>query len=140
MSDESREPGGDEREAAPASRRAARVVPPRRRVVAVLRVVAWLVTTLLVLGGLFFLYQKYVLQHPDPTIAFSYEGKSYQLVSPRLLGVGLLAPWFLLILPASLADLPWPQRVMSLLLRTVFIALLGLRRSAPCTWWTSPTP
>jgi Ca-activated chloride channel homolog len=126
MSEESKEPVGESRENAPVSRRGARVAPPRRRVVAALRIVAWLVTSVLLFAGLYLLFQKYVLLHPDPTIAFGYEGKDYQLVSPRLLGVGLIAPWFLLILPLSLADLPWPQRVLSLLLRTAFVALLGL--------------
>jgi uncharacterized membrane protein len=71
------------------------------------------------------LYWKYVW-HAGPTIAYKRDGKDYELVAPRMLGIALLAPYFLWVIGRSLADLPWPQRVLSVLLRVAFVALLAL--------------
>ena len=44
-----------------------------------------------------------------------------------MLGIALLgAPFFLWVIGRSLADLPWPQRILSVLLRIAFVALLAL--------------
>ena len=119
------EPTDKPERTAPPSR-APRALTPPRRAAKWAKAIAWLVSATALGLLLFHFYRKYVLLHPDPTIAFTREGVDYQLLNPRLLGVGLVAPWFLLILPASLADLPWPQRALSLLLRIAFIAMLGL--------------
>lgn len=109
---------------------------PRRRLVNKLLVIlAWIVTVLGFLGLLAFAYRKYILQHPDPTIAFQYEGSEYELLNPKLLGAALILPWFVAALARSLADLPWPQRILSLLMRFAFVVLiaLGLSRLAKTT-------
>ncbi|HKQ71417.1 MAG TPA: VWA domain-containing protein, partial [Polyangiaceae bacterium] len=43
-----------------------------------------------------------------------------------LLGIVLMAPIFLLIVPRSLADLPWQQQALSVFLRLSFLCLLAL--------------
>jgi len=74
--------------------------------------------------GLYF-YLKYVW-YAGPTIAWKHGGKDYELLAPRLLGFALLTPYFLWIIGRSLADLPMPQRILSVILRVSFIALLAL--------------
>ncbi|HEX7601214.1 MAG TPA: VWA domain-containing protein [Polyangiaceae bacterium] len=71
------------------------------------------------------LYMKYVW-YAGPTLAWKRDGKDYELLSPRMLGIALLAPYFLWVIGRSLADLPWPQRVLSVALRVTFVALLAL--------------
>jgi Ca-activated chloride channel family protein len=90
---------------------------------------AWLVSSLALGLLLFWAYRRYVLLHPDPTLTWVYEGRDYELLNPRMLGIVLIAPWFVFILSRSLADLPWPQRFLSVLLRIAFIALLALGMS-----------
>ena len=70
-------------------------------------------------------YWKYVW-HAGPTLAWKRNGQDYELLAPRMLGIALLAPYFLWVIGRSLADLPWPQRVISVLLRVAFVALLAL--------------
>ncbi|KYF76913.1 hypothetical protein BE18_14960, partial [Sorangium cellulosum] len=96
------------------------------------RVVAWAITCAALGGILFWAYRKYVLLHPDPTLTWVREGVKYELLNPKMLGALLLAPWFVGVLAGSLADLPLPQRVLSVLLRIAFVALiaLGLSRLA----------
>lgn len=96
------------------------------------RVVAWSITCIALGGILFWAYRRYVLLHPDPTLTWVREGVKYELLNPRMLGALLLAPWFVGVLAGSLADLPLPQRVLSVLLRIAFVALiaLGLSRLA----------
>jgi uncharacterized membrane protein len=97
-----------------------------------LRLAAWVISSLALAGILFWAYRRYVLLHPDPTISWVRDGITYELLNPKMLGAVLLAPWFVVILSQSLADLPWPQRVLSVLLRITFVALvaLGLSRMA----------
>ncbi|KYF67927.1 VWA domain-containing protein [Sorangium cellulosum] len=97
-----------------------------------LRVVAWAITCVALGGILFWAYRRYVLLHPDPTLTWVREGVKYELLNPKMLGALLLAPWFVGVLAGSLADLPLPQRVLSVLLRIAFVALiaLGLSRLA----------
>jgi Ca-activated chloride channel homolog len=59
-------------------------------------------------------------------VEWFHEGAHYQLLEPRTLGVLLVTPLLLFVLGRSLADLPWPQRVLSLLLRVTFLGLLAL--------------
>jgi uncharacterized membrane protein len=71
------------------------------------------------------LYLKYVW-YAGPTIAWKRDGKDYELLSPRMLGIALLAPYFLWMIGRSLADLPLPQRILSVVLRIAFVAMLAL--------------
>src|SRR5262245_35253709 len=97
-----------------------------------LRIAAWAISCLALLGLLAWAYRRFVLLHPDPTLSWVRDGITYELLNPKMLGAALVAPWFILVLSASLADLPWPQRVLSVLLRIAFVALiaLGLSRFA----------
>ncbi|HEX9296633.1 MAG TPA: VWA domain-containing protein [Polyangiaceae bacterium] len=72
------------------------------------------------------IYRRYVWSSPDATMTWIRGGTTYVLRSPKLLGLLLLAPLFLLILPRSLADLPWQQQLLSLGLRLAFVAALAL--------------
>lgn len=72
------------------------------------------------------LYWKGVLHPGHATLAWKREGTDYELLSPKMLGLALLAPFFLWMIGRSLADLPWPQRVLSVVLRIAFVALLAL--------------
>ena len=96
------------------------------------RTIAWAVTTLALFGILAWAYRRFVLLHPDPTLTWVRNGVSYELLNPKMLAGVLLAPWFVAVLAKSLADLPWPQRVLSVLLRITFVALIaiGLSRLA----------
>ena len=71
------------------------------------------------------LYLRYVW-FAGPTIAWQRHGTDYELLDPRNLGVVLLAPYFLWVLGRSLADLPLAQRILSVLLRVAFVAMLAL--------------
>jgi Ca-activated chloride channel homolog len=90
------------------------------------RIVAWSITCLALAGILFWAYRRFVLLHPDPTLSWIRHGVTYELLNPKMLGAVLIAPWFVAVLSQSLADLPWPQRVMSVVLRIAFVALLAL--------------
>jgi Ca-activated chloride channel family protein len=59
-------------------------------------------------------------------LGFNYGGTRYQLLEPRALVLSLVVPFLLLAVFRSLADLPWQQRLLSMLFRLGFIALLGL--------------
>ena len=77
------------------------------------------------LVGVWF-YWKGVLHPEAATLTWKREGTDYELLAPKMLGLALLAPFFLWMIGRSLADLPWPQRILSALLRVVFVALLAL--------------
>ncbi|UQA55092.1 VWA domain-containing protein [Polyangium aurulentum] len=91
-----------------------------------LRVIAWVTTCIALAGLLFWAYRRFVLLHPDPTLSWVRNGVTYELLNPKMLGAVLLAPWFVAVLSQSLADLPWPQRILSVLLRVSFVVLLAL--------------
>jgi Ca-activated chloride channel family protein len=76
-------------------------------------------------------YLRYVW-YAGPTLTWSHRASEYQLLAPRMLGIALLAPYFLWIIGRSLADLPPAQRALSVALRVGFVALvaLGLARLA----------
>lgn len=61
-----------------------------------------------------------------PSIKWQRGEEVYEFLRPEMLGLVLLAPYFLWMTGKSLADLPWPQRVLSFLLRTAFVVLLAL--------------
>jgi Ca-activated chloride channel family protein len=87
----------------------------------------WLSLLLLALFAtvLTFGYVKYLAPLTVPLV-WEYAGTRYQLLEPRALGYVLIAPFVLLVLFKSLADLPWQQRLLSALFRIAFIALLAL--------------
>jgi uncharacterized membrane protein len=91
-----------------------------------LRIIAWATTCVAIAGLLFWAYRRFVLLHPDPTLSWVRNGVTYELLNPKMLGAVLLAPWFVAVLSQSLADLPWPQRILSVLLRVSFVVLLAL--------------
>ena len=69
------------------------------------------------LGALMvWLYLRYVW-FAGPTLTWARHGTDYELLAPRMLGIALLAPYFLWVIGRSLADLP--QRVTQVL-RQVF--------------------
>jgi Ca-activated chloride channel family protein len=76
-------------------------------------------------------YVRYIWS-AGSTITWVRRGGQYELLAPRMLGIALLAPYFLWMISRSLADLPAAQRVMSVLLRIAFVTViaLGLARVA----------
>jgi len=72
-----------------------------------------------------YLYLRFVW-YAGPTIAWKKGGKDYELLSPRMLGLALLAPYFVWVIGRTLSDLPTVQKVISVLLRVSFVALLAL--------------
>lgn len=84
-----------------------------------------------VVGGLVglagvWLYWRGVLHPNQATLAWKRHGIDYELLSPKMLGLALVAPFFLWMIGRSLADLPLPQRILSVFLRMLFVALLAL--------------
>ena len=78
-------------------------------------------------GALLFLaFRSFVLGAPPGAFKWQHEGTTYELLEPRAIGVLLVVPLLMFVLGRSLADLPWPQRVLSLLFRVAFLLLLGL--------------
>ncbi len=73
------------------------------------------------------LYWRAVL-HPGATTTLTWkrEGVDYELLSPKMLGIALLSPFFFWMIGRSLADLPLPQRILSVFLRVAFVVLLAL--------------
>ena len=80
---------------------------------------------LAVLVVLLWAYQRYVYS-AGPSLTWSRRGVDYELLSPKMLGVALLAPYFMWVVAKSLADLPLIQRIISIALRVAFVALLAL--------------
>lgn len=77
------------------------------------------------------LYLRFVW-YAGPSIAWHRGSTEFEFLAPRMLGLALLAPYFLWMIGRSLADLPPAQRALSLLLRIAFVAVLaiGLARLA----------
>ena len=71
------------------------------------------------------IYLRYVW-YAGPTITWARGADNYELLAPRMLGIALLAPYFLWVIGRSLADLPLAQRVLALLLRVAFVGVLAL--------------
>ncbi|MCC6648836.1 MAG: VWA domain-containing protein, partial [Polyangiaceae bacterium] len=70
-------------------------------------------------------YQRFGRASGDP-LTFAYKGDTYELSTPQTVAIGLSLPLLLWALGRSLADLPWPQRVMALTLRFAFLGLLAV--------------
>lgn len=90
-----------------------------------LRKAAYGGVVLAVLMALLWAYYRYVYS-AGPSLTWSRAGVDYELLSPKMLAVALLAPYFMWVIGKSLADLPMVQRVLSVLLRVAFVALLAL--------------
>lgn len=73
-----------------------------------------------------YIYWREVLNSAKATITFARSGTDYELLSPKMLGLALLTPFFFWMIGRSLADLPLPQRILSVVLRMAFVALLAL--------------
>ncbi len=72
------------------------------------------------------LYWRSVLHPGAATLAWKRDGTDYELLSPKMLGIALLSPFFFWMIGRSLADLPLPQRILSVALRVAFVVLLAL--------------
>jgi Ca-activated chloride channel homolog len=90
------------------------------------RRVSWGVFLALLTAALVWAFRRWVLLAPEGTFRFLREGKQYELLDPRTLGVALVLPLLLFVLGRSLADLPWQQRVLAVVLRLAFIVSIGL--------------
>jgi len=75
--------------------------------------------------ALFVLYRHY-FWNTHGAIRWLRGGVHYELLEPAAVGVLLVTPVLLFVLGRSLADLPWPQRALSVLFRVAFLGLLGL--------------
>jgi Ca-activated chloride channel family protein len=97
---------------------------------------SWAIGLLALLVGVggAWVYLRYVWL-AGPALAWVHKGTEYRLLSPRMLGLALLAPYLLWVVGRSLADLPPAQRVASVILRVAFVAILaaGLARLARTT-------
>ncbi len=85
----------------------------------------WLLFSAGLLVGLGYVYWRYVWLHPASTFTMVRHGETYQLLNPRMLGVALVAPFFVAMLGWTLADLPWQQKLVGTLLRVGFVAALA---------------
>ena len=79
-----------------------------------------------VAAGLVYAYHRFIWSAGDETPSWVRDGVTYELLHPRTLGLLLITPVLMIVLGRSLADLPWQQRVLSLLLRVAFVALIAL--------------
>src|SRR5262249_15635986 len=59
-------------------------------------------------------------------LTFTRAGNHYELLWPRVVALLFVAPVLVLVLARSLADLPLAQRLLALVARLAFIALLAL--------------
>ncbi len=71
-------------------------------------------------------YRRLLAAADGGALSWTYHGVHYELLHPSLLGVLLAAPVLVWVLGRSLADLPLGQRVLALVFRLSFLALLGL--------------
>ncbi len=97
----------------------------------------WLLFCAALFVVMLFYYRKLVWLHPESTIKWLRNGVTYELLNPRMLGAALLAPWFVAVLAWTLADLPWQQRVLTVLLRIGFVSLVAVALARPVRSATS---
>ncbi len=91
----------------------------------------WALFLLSVTVLLFLAYRKYVMHAPGPSLSWRRGDTTYELLTPRMLAIVLLAPLFLFVMGRSLADLPWQQKILSALMRLGFVVMLALGLSRP---------
>ncbi len=97
----------------------------------------WVAFSVVFLLALLYGYRRYVWFTPASSFSWTRHGQHYELLQPRMLGVVLLAPWFVGVLAFSLADLPWQQRFAAVVLRIAFVTLLGVGLARPVRAATS---
>jgi Mg-chelatase subunit ChlD len=85
---------------------------------------AWAALALAVGAAGLWIYLRYAWH--AQSFVYHHGTDEYEVLSPRMLGVALLAPYFLWMIGRSLADLPLVQRVLSVILRVAFVATLAL--------------
>ncbi len=82
----------------------------------------------LILGGL---YLGWVWPLRSIGWQGAFRGVNYEAEFPAALGLVLVAPLLIWVLSRSLAALPWPQRILSVLFRSLFFLALGCALSQP---------
>jgi hypothetical protein len=90
-----------------------------------LRRVLWGALIAVVAVALFALYDRLLGAAGGGALTWVREGVRYELVQPALLGVLLITPILMFVLGRSLADLPWPQRLLALVFRVAFLGLIA---------------
>ncbi len=97
------------------------------------RVSAWLgllasLLLALILGGLYL-----GLVWPLRSVGWqgAFRDVNYEVEFPAALGLVLVAPVLIWVLSRSLAALPWPQRILSVVFRSLFFLALGCALSQP---------
>lgn len=115
----------------PVSQRVRASVPPRPSAPAPRKERKWIAQGLFILalvGLAVFCVGLFVKlgYRSGPVLQYKRGDEIYELLNPKMVGLVLLAPYFLYITGRSLADLPLIQRVASFLLRVAFIVLLAL--------------
>ncbi len=104
---------------------------PRRAAWSRLRAWLWWSAIAAVAVVLVTLYSHYVLSDPGLPFTARWGLAEYRLVAPRWLGLILVLPLLMLGLTRSLADLAVPQRVLLLLSRTLWFAVVAVALSRP---------
>lgn len=89
---------------------------------------AFLVALFVALG---FTYYHLVWTAPESAFRMVRDGQSFRLLTPGAFALLLVLPLLLFVLERSLTDLPWPQRLLSVFLRFVFLGLLALGLASP---------
>jgi uncharacterized membrane protein len=89
------------------------------------RRIVWGLAIVIVAIALFALYQKLLGTTGGGALSWTKAGVRYELVQPALLGVLLVTPLLMFVLGRSLADLPWPQRLLALVFRVTFLGLIA---------------
>jgi uncharacterized membrane protein len=90
-----------------------------------LRRIVWGATIALVAALLFVAYERLLGATSGGAIRWVKDGIRYELVRPALLAVLLVTPLLMFVLGRSLADLPWPQRLLALVFRVTFLGLIA---------------
>jgi uncharacterized membrane protein len=90
-----------------------------------LRRILWGASMVVVAVVAFALYQRLIGATGGGALRWAKDGVNYELVQPALLGVLLVTPILMFVLGRSLADLPWPQRLLALLFRVTFLGLVA---------------
>ncbi|HZO12822.1 MAG TPA: VWA domain-containing protein, partial [Polyangiaceae bacterium] len=93
--------------------------------------ILWVAGCALMLVVLFYLYYRYVWTRAESSVTWTRDGVRYELLDPRMLGVVLVAPWFVGVLAWTLADLPWQQRFITVILRITFVTSLAIGLARP---------
>lgn len=91
----------------------------------------WVALSVALFVALYAAFDRFVLSADPGRFRWVRGEETFELMRPELFGVLLVAPLLLFALTRSLADLPWPQRVLSLLFRLTFLGLLALALAEP---------